>query len=137
MFADVDYSQPDVRTDVIRWGEWVGHELRLAGMRIDASKHFSLEFLHTFVQSVERTVGKGWFFVAEYWDGNVDVLSKLVRQFRGRLSFFDVPLVYNLSAASRNRTFDLRRIFQGTLCGRHPRNAVVSISRFCLHALQR
>ena len=127
MFCDVDYAQPDVRADVLRWGEWMGQQFPIGGMRLDACKHISEDFLRDFVRHLSYSVGQDWFFVAEYWDGNVEVLSRLVRLFRGRVSFFDVQLVYNLSAASKlPRRYDLRKIFRGTLCTRHPRNAVVS-----------
>lgn len=33
MFADIDYSNPDVRNDVKNWGVWVAQELGLKGFR--------------------------------------------------------------------------------------------------------
>jgi alpha-amylase len=128
MFADVDYSQLEVRQDVRHWGEWIGRELKLGGMRLDAIKHYSEHFLKTFILHLDRTVGRDWFFVGEYWSGDVKVLSKYLQGFKGRLSLFDVPLVYRFSHASSARKYDLRRIFSGSLCKRHPKNAVVCLS---------
>jgi|SRR5271155_1857423 len=129
MFADVDYSRTEVCEDVRNWGEWIGRELKLSGMRMDAIKHYSAEFLKTFIAHLHRTVGKDWFFVGEYWTGNVRVLSSYITRFQGKLSLFDVPLVYKLSNASSARKCDLRRIFEGTLCKRHPKHAVVCPAR--------
>ena len=127
MFADLDHAQSDVRDDILNWGTWVGSTLKINGMRLDACKHISRCFLRSFFHHLTSTVGKEWFFVAEYWDAKVETLTSLIRFFEKRVSFFDVPLVYNLSAASKNpHHFDLRRVFKGTLCGTCPSNAVVS-----------
>ncbi len=65
MFADLDYMNPEVRDDVKRWGEWIGKEARIKGIRFDAVKHFSENFLKEFIQHLDRTVGEGWFLVGE------------------------------------------------------------------------
>lgn len=67
MFADVDFSQPEVRDDVLKWGEWIGKELSLGGIRFDAIKHYSEDFLRDFIRHLDQTVGTNWFLVGEYW----------------------------------------------------------------------
>ena len=37
MFADLDYSHPEVRDDIKRWGEWIGKELKIKGIRFDGT----------------------------------------------------------------------------------------------------
>ena len=130
MFADVDYSQPDVRADVLRWGEWIGKEVKLSGMRLDAIKHYSEDFLRTFINHLNETVGRGWFFVGEYWTAEFGILAPYLARMGGQMSLFDVQLVYNLSHASKARRIDLRRIFDGTLAKHIPKNAVVRDSCF-------
>lgn len=125
MFADVDYSQPDVRADVLKWGEWLGKEVKLSGMRMDAIKHYSEDFLRTFINHLDETVGRGWFFVGEYWTAEFGILAPYIARMGGRISLFDVQLVYNLSYASKARKIDLRRIFDGTLAKHLPKTAVV------------
>jgi alpha-amylase len=125
MFADVDYSQPDVRADVLRWGEWIGKEVKLSGMRLDAIKHYSEDFLRTFINHLNETVGRGWFFVGEYWTAEFEVLARYLARMGGQMSLFDVQLVYNLSHASKARRIDLQRIFDGTLAKHLPKTAVV------------
>ena len=39
MFADVDYSQTEVREDIKNWGVWISTELSLKGFRVDAIRH--------------------------------------------------------------------------------------------------
>ena len=65
MFADVDYTQPDVKDDVKRWVEWIGKETGIKGMRLDAIKHYSSDFLKELVLHMDRTVGRDWFLVGE------------------------------------------------------------------------
>jgi alpha-amylase len=36
MFSNIDHSHPDVRCDLFRWVEWLGSQLMLGGLRIDA-----------------------------------------------------------------------------------------------------
>jgi alpha-amylase len=127
MFANIDYSNPEVRQDVCRWGEWIGTELTLSGLRLDAVKHYSEDFLRTFVQHLDRTVGKNWFLVAEYWREDLDVLSGFIKRMGQRISLFDVRLVSNLARLSAARRPDLRTVFQETLALHHPHNAVTFV----------
>lgn len=65
MFADLDYTNAKVKEDVKNWGEWIGKELGIKGIRFDAVKHFSEDFLREFIQHLDQTVGEGWFLVGE------------------------------------------------------------------------
>ncbi len=65
MFADLDYTNPEVEADVKSWGEWIGKEAKIKGIRFDAVKHFSEDFLREFVQHLDQTVGEGWFLIGE------------------------------------------------------------------------
>jgi alpha-amylase len=127
MFADVDYSNPEVRADVFRWGEWIGKELKLSGIRFDAIKHYSEDFLRDFIRHLDRTVGKNWFLVGEYWRDDLDVLAGYIERMGNRLSLFDVGLVGNLARISSARKPDLRTVFKGTLALHHPTNAVTFV----------
>ena len=44
-----------------------------------------------------------------------------------QFSLFDCPLVYNFSKASRTPSFDMRKIFRGTLVASRPYNAVTLV----------
>ncbi|RMZ77870.1 hypothetical protein DV738_g4198, partial [Chaetothyriales sp. CBS 135597] len=132
MFADVDYSQPSVREDVLKWSVWITRELGLSGFRLDASKHYSLNFQKQLVQTLDQAFGKNFFVVAEYWNRDSLALGKIIGKFKGRVSLFDVQLVYNLSDISSAKPSDpkgdLRRVFEGTLVSIHPQRAVTFVA---------
>lgn len=126
MFADVDHSHPEVRADILRWGEWIGREMPIRGMRIDAAKHYSASFQKVFVAHLRYTVGADYFIVAEYWRGEVDLLLEYLEFMDCRVSLFDVPLLGRFAATSRSAGGDLRELFRGTLVEQMPSHAVVS-----------
>ncbi|KAB8274309.1 glycoside hydrolase superfamily [Aspergillus minisclerotigenes] len=126
MFADLDYSKLEVQKDVLRWGEWIGSQLPLWGMRLDASKHYSADFQKKFVNHVRATVGPQIFFVAEYWSGDVRVLMHYLQKMDYQLSLFDAPLVGRFSRISRTGE-DLRKIFDDTLVGNKPAHAITLV----------
>jgi alpha-amylase len=127
MFADMDYSNLEVRDDVFRWGEWIGKELKLSGIRFDAVKHYSEDFLRDFIKHLDKTVGKDWFLVGEYWRDDLDILAGYIKRMGNRLSLFDVGLVGNLARLSMARKPDLRTVFQDTLALHCPHNAVTFV----------
>ncbi len=122
MFADIDHSHPEVRSDLFNWGSWISDTLGLSGMRLDAIKHYSLSFLADFVKRLDQRL----FLVGEYWDADTEKLQKIIETLDGRLSLFDVQLVYTLSDFSKGRKTDLRTVFDGTLVSKDPNHAVVS-----------
>lgn len=125
MFADLDYSNQEVRQDVLCWGEWIGQQLPLSGMRLDAAKHYSSQFQKDFIKHMKRTVGSNWSFIGEYWKGSPGELLDYLQRMDRELSLFDVPLVYRFSTFSRTEGADLRRIFDETLVKYEPQHAVV------------
>lgn len=129
MFADLDHSHPDVRSDIFKWGNWITSTLNLSGMRLDAIKHYSLSFIADLIHHLDTSTsrGKKLFFVGEYWDSDSGALEKVIRKFHGRLNLFDVQLVYNFSDFSKGKQQDLRNVFDGTLVQRDHAHAVVCV----------
>ncbi|KAM5470793.1 putative alpha-amylase [Microsporum audouinii] len=127
MFADVDYSNTEVKEDVKRWAEWLGAQFQLKGMRLDAVKHYSRAFLKEFIQHIRTTVGREWFLVAEYWSGDVSLLLNYLDQMEGLVSLFDAPLTERFSLFAKGGQ-DMRRIFDRTLVQLRPRSAVTFVS---------
>ena len=128
MCANIDHSHPDVRRDIFHWVEWLGSQFKLGGLRVDAIKHYSASFLRDLMGHIDRTVGRDWFMVGEYWRADAKVLSAYIEYMNDRLSLFDVPLVESFSKISRGIEQDLRRVFDGSLAVFKPANAVVSSS---------
>ena len=126
MGSDIDYDHPEVRADVIAWGKWLAQELPLKGIRFDAVKHFSENFLRSFITALDESYGKGWFFVGEFWKDSLDDMHAYLERMGKKFSLFDAPLVHKFSAASQADGADLRQIFDDTLVKTQPVNAVVS-----------
>ncbi|KAB5575296.1 alpha-amylase [Coniochaeta sp. 2T2.1] len=127
MFADIDHNHPDVRRDMFYWAEWLGGQLKLGGLRVDAIKHYSARFLRDLIRHIDATVGRDWFIVGEYWRADSHVLAEYVDFMDRRISLFDVELCCNFSRISLGEQPDLRTVFDGTLCALKPDNAVTFV----------
>lgn len=130
MFADLDYSHSEVEDDVLAWGKWLSDELTLKGIRFDAVKHFSEDFLRNFIVQMDETCGKGWFFVGEFWKDSLDDMTTYLERMGKKFSLFDAPLVYNFSKISQTESGDMTKVFDDTLVKVTPVNAVVYASSF-------
>lgn len=126
MFADVDFSHPDVQADVKNWGVWIVKELGLSGFRLDAVQHFSQRFTNELIAHV-RSECRDIFFVGEFWIGDVDTLKKWLGDMEHQMSLYDTPLLNNFSQISTTEEADLRQVFDGTLVKESPMNAVTVV----------
>lgn len=135
MGSDLDYSHPEVEADVLNWGLWIADMVPLKGMRFDAIKHFSAEFLQKFVNQMDEKYGKGWFFVGEFWKDSLEDMTNYLEGMDRQFSLFDAPLVHNFSAISETEEADMRQVFDGTLVQSQPVNAVVSCTRISFRSI--
>jgi alpha-amylase len=128
MFADIDYSHPEVIKDVINWGTWVVKELKLKGFRFDACQHFSERFTNEFVENLEEQFGKNsLFLVGEFWSANVQEMLKYLEAMEHKYSLYDSPLVYNFAKISTGEKADLRKVFDDSLVQARPDRAVTVV----------
>ncbi|RDW90141.1 uncharacterized protein DSM5745_01916 [Aspergillus mulundensis] len=129
MFANLDYSNQEVRDDVLRWGNWITTQLPLRGMRLDAVKHYSAAFQKSFIETLRGgPLGEKFFFVGEYWKGETDILLSYLERMDFQLSLFDVPLLNRFSVTSRTEGADMRQIFENTLVQKSPEHAVTFVA---------
>jgi alpha-amylase len=133
MFADLDYAHPEVKADVLKWGAWMSTEIGITGIRFDAVKHFSEDFLCEFIVNMDDIKGDAWFYVGDFWKDSLEDMSRYLRRMGEKFSLFDAPLVYNFSELSKTMSGDLRTVFDGTLVKNEPVNAVVSSRRRSTH----
>ncbi|CRK12158.1 hypothetical protein BN1723_017268, partial [Verticillium longisporum] len=124
MGSDLDYDHPEVVEDVINWGKWLAKEMPLKGIRFDAIKHYSTDFLRKFITTLDEEFGQGWFFVGEFWKDSLDDMTDYLARMGKKFSLFDAPLVYNFSQISKSEGADLRKVFDDTLVQKEPVNAV-------------
>jgi len=101
-------------------------------MRIDAVKHFSASFAHTFIQHMDAHAtsagGKPFFFVGEYCKDDLSVLTAYIERMSYRMSLFDFSLHGALVALSWSPTPDLRGVFKNTLTEALPANSVTFVT---------
>ncbi|TFK94098.1 glycoside hydrolase family 13 protein [Polyporus arcularius HHB13444] len=126
---DIDHRHPDVRKDLLAWGNWVLQTTGGAGFRFDAIKHMDRRFLLHFIKHVRETLGRDDLFsVVEYWSEELELIKPYIRVFEGLVAFFDVPLHYNFHNASKaGSRYDLRRILDGSILKFRPGDAVTFV----------
>lgn len=127
MFADLDYSHPEVQGDVKNWGVWITKELGIKGFRLDAVQHFSERFTNEWVDNLREHCGHDKFVVGEFWVGDPKQMADWLGDMNHRFSLFDAPLLYNFSTLSKTEDADLRKVFDNTLVKEKPVNAVTVV----------
>jgi len=125
---DLDLNHPDVIKELNHWGVWVSKELNLDGMRLDAIKHMSNQFIKQFLEAVRAERGKDFYAVGEYWNGDLDTLDNYLDSVGNSVDLFDVPLHYNLFEASeKGKDYDMQNLLDNALVVSHPNLAVTFV----------
>ena len=128
MGADVNFANPEVREELLRWGKWYFETAKLDGVRLDAVKHISYAFFVWWLKSMRRDLRREFFAVGEYWHSDVNVLKGYLENSHRTMSLFDVSLHFKfLRAGMEGRDFDLRTIFDDTLVSAEPELAVTFV----------
>lgn len=127
MFSNVYYAHPEVRRDVLRWGEWMVHETGVHGFRLDAAQHIPRNFVREWIARVQESSiqqhGRDVFIVGEVWSpkahGLLEWLDTVTPPGSPVLAHaFDTPLLYSFSRVSEDvrkgsRNADLRTLLTG------------------------
>ncbi|MDU1903481.1 MAG: alpha-amylase [Dysgonomonas sp.] len=128
MFADVDYNHPEVIAEITKWGIWVTKELKLDGMRLDAIKHISNDFIRDFLAAIRKECGDKFYSVGEYWKEDIDSLNAYLEHVDYETDLFDVPLHYSFYEASqKGRDFDMQTLFHNSLVKSRPMQTVTFV----------
>lgn len=116
MFSDIDMNDPEVRTELARWGKWFLRTTGIDGFRLDAVKHIQFSFFRDWIKFLKKEYPR-LFFVGEYWSTNLGELQYYIQMTEGCMSLFDAPLQNNFYQASRtpNGGYDMRYILDNTL----------------------
>ena len=137
MFANVDFKHPEVREDVVRWGQWMIEDTGVEGFRLDAVQHFSYNFTREWVQRIQETSrrkrGKDAFVVGEFWTDEVKRITSWLDVVGQSAYAYDSPLLYGFSRISEDvrmgsANADLRTIMRDSLLQIRPQNAVTLVS---------
>lgn len=128
MFANIDYDNPAVRTEMIQWGTWMLDTLHCNGFRLDAIKHINHDFIREFATEMIKQRGRDFYIVGEFWKPDVKSCQKFLEAVNYTIDLFDVALHYKLHRASlAGSSFDLSTIFKDTLVNSHPLNSVTFV----------
>ena len=128
MGADLDMNNPEVVSELDRWGEWYLNMTGVDGFRLDAVKHIRFPFYSHWLMELRKKTGKRLPAVGEYWSPNVKSLIHYLDESGLVMRLFDVPLHFHfVQASSSNGCFDMSRIFDGTLTAERPDRAVTFV----------
>jgi hypothetical protein len=124
-FYDYDQFQKRTQDTLIAWTKWNWDELGVRGLRMDAVKHFTPEFVGHMLDSM-HTYGKDpSLVVGEWYSTNPSELSGWVSSVKANMSagaqaaiqpkIFDFALREKLRQASDESSFDTRDVFTSSL----------------------
>ncbi len=138
MYNDIEYRNPAVREELLRWAIWYHDEIGFDGVRLDAVKHISPYFYNEWLAKLREATGQEIFAVGEYWaPGNLDLLLRYINATEGNMTLFDSSLHHNLHNASKaGNDYDLRTIFDNTLVKTMPEKAVTVVDNHDTQPLQ-
>jgi alpha-amylase len=128
MFADIDYSHPEVQEDVKQWGVWITKELGLKGFRLDAVQHFSSRFTNEWIKNLRKQCGDDIFIVGEFWSGDVKEMSDWLDGMNHEFALYDSPLLNKFGSLSTTESADLRTVFDDSLVQLRPTDAVTVVT---------
>ena len=137
MGCNLDFAHPEVRDEMMRWGEWFVDETGVDGFRFDAVKHVRAGFFPDWLENARRYSGKRLFAVGEYWSYEIEALHHFVEMTGGDVALFDAPLHYNFCQAGQaGDDYDMRTIFDNTLVKDQPTLAVTLVDNHDSQPLQ-
>ncbi len=138
MFNDVEFRNPAVREELIKWGKWYHDTVGFDGVRLDAVKHITPKFYNEWLVKMRAATGKELFAVGEYWaPGQLSLLLRYLEATEDNMSLFDSSLHHNLHNASQSgNTFDLRIILDESLMKARPDKAVTVVDNHDTQPLQ-
>lgn len=137
MGCDLDIANPDVRKELLYWGEWFTDLTDIDGFRFDAVKHVGSDFFVEWLHHVRTHRGRELFAVGEYWSSIEEALEHFISETEGAMMLFDSGLHYSFATASREgEAYDLRTLFDRSLVKDHPDMAVTLVSNHDTQPLQ-
>lgn len=138
MFCDIEFRNPAVRDELIKYAIWLHDLVYYDGVRLDAVKHIPPQYFKEFLYLLRERTGKEIFAVGEYWaPGQLNLLQRYIEATEGSMSVFDSALHHSFHHASKSGSeFDLRTIFDDSLVASNPELAVTLIDNHDTQPLQ-
>jgi len=137
MGADVEYRNPQVIREMKNWIKWYMETTKADGIRLDALKHLSSDFLKEWIAYIKTELNPDCFVLGEFWKDEAEKLERFSDKMEDMISCFDVPLHYNLSRASEEGSaYDLSQILKGSFVEKKPLYSVSFVENHDTQPLQ-
>jgi alpha-amylase len=136
MANDIEFRNPAIRQELMRWGIWYLRTTGVEGFRLDGLKHIAPDFFCAWLDCMQVSFDKNFFAMGEYWKNDVDELTTYLDTVSHRIRLVDVPLHFNLHEASVRRSYDLRDVLSNTLVARAPQSAIIFVDNHDTQPLQ-
>ena len=128
MGANLDTTNPQTARKVLEWAKWYLDTTGADGLRLDAVKHISHDFIPYLLKEMRVHAGRDFFAVGEYWSGELERLLNYLDEINDSCSLFDVPLHYALwNASCSNGQYDMRLLMADSLLKARPEQAVTFV----------
>jgi len=121
MGADVEYRNPHVVQELKNWIKWYLDTTKVDGMRLDALKHLSSDFLKDWITYIKTELNPDCYVLGEFWKDEAEKISYFSDKMEDLISCFDAPLHYNFFTASKEgKDYDLTQILKGSFLEKKP-----------------
>ncbi|SDR10167.1 alpha-amylase [Chryseobacterium soldanellicola] len=121
MGADVEYRNPRVVQETKKWIKWYFETTGVDGIRLDALKHISSDFLKDWITYIKTELNPNCYVLGEFWKDEVEKINYFSDKMDDLISCFDAPLHYNFFRASNGgKDYDLSQILQGSFLEKKP-----------------
>ncbi len=115
MGADIEYRNPYVVQEMKNWIKWYMDTTKVEGIRLDALKHISSDFLKEWTQYIKTEINPECYILGEFWKDEAEKIEYFSDKMTDLISCFDAPLHYNFFRASEEgRNYDLSGILKGS-----------------------
>lgn len=126
MGADIEYRNPEVVQEMKSWIKWYIETTNADGLRLDALKHISSDFLKEFIRYIKEEIDADIFVMGEFWKDEAHQILDFSHKMNDSISLFDAPLHYNFFNASKKKSdYNLRNIWKESFSENH---SLVSVS---------
>jgi alpha-amylase len=137
MGVDVEYRNPFVVQEMKRWIKWYVETTKVDGMRLDALKHISSDFLKEWISYIKNDINPDYYILGEFWKDEAEKIKYFSDKMDDLISCFDAPLHYNFFKASEEgKDYDLTQILKGSFLEKKPVYSVSFVENHDTQKLQ-
>ncbi|MFC3161581.1 alpha-amylase [Chryseobacterium arachidis] len=121
MGADVEYRNPHVVQEMKNWIKWYLESTKADGIRLDALKHISSDFLKEWITYIKIELNPDCYVLGEFWKDEAEKINYFSDKMDDLISCFDAPLHYNFFEASKEKEqYNLSEILKGSFLEKKP-----------------